>query len=265
MSLFNFKSNQKVNSDPQDDELNRIKSLAFDEFGYAVGIFDKPFRFHHAASFVNTYKEIFQDELYKFDPKVISGGLILDCGANMGISVLYFALNYPNHKIIAFEPENEVYEVLEENVKTFELQNVTIYKKAVWTEQTELIFHTDGGMGGRLNTIYNNSLAEVTKVKTIELKTLLNETVDFLKIDIEGAEVDVLKDCKGKLSLVKHLFFEYHNDIFKPQALHELLRLMVDEGFVYHIKESSARQRPFIDKNLICERYDMAITVFCSK
>ncbi len=265
MYFLNFKSKKKVSPNFLNDELNRIKTLAFDESGYATAIFDKPFRFHHAASFINTYKEIFQDEIYKFNPQLVSDGIILDCGANMGLSVLYFAINYPNHTIIAFEPEAAVFEILQENVKTFQLSNVFIHNKAVWTEITELIFHSDGGMGGRLNATYQNSLAEVTKVKTVELKSLLNEKVDFLKIDIEGAEVEVLKDCKGMLKYARHIFFEYHNDIFKPQTLHELLKLMVDEGFVYHIKESSARQKPFIDKTLICERYDMAITVFCSR
>ncbi|WP_194776124.1 FkbM family methyltransferase [Pararhodonellum marinum] len=265
MSFFSFKAKQKPIPNAKEDELNRIRSMAFEESGVAVGIFDKPFQFHHAASFVNTYKEIFQDEIYKFDPLVTSGGLILDCGANMGLSVLYFALNYPDHKILAFEPEAEIFEVLKGNVMAFDLKNVTLYKKAVWIEESELVFHSDGGMGGRIHTIYKNSPAEVTKVKTIELKKLLNEKVDFLKIDIEGAEYEVLKDCKNELSKVKHLFFEYHNDVFKVQTLHELLQMVVEEGFTYHLKESSARMKPFIDKDLICERYDMAITVFCSK
>jgi FkbM family methyltransferase len=245
-------------------EMERLKALPIGEAGYAH-VFQKPFRFHHAASFVATYKEIFQDEFYKFNPKVKTNGVILDCCANMGLSVLYFAMNYPNHKIIAFEPEKAIYDVIKENLETFKLTNVTLYDKAVWTEETELTFHSDGGMGGRVNNVYKSSKQPINKVKTVALKDLLDEKVDFLKIDIEGAEDEVLNSCRGHLRKVQHVFFEYHNNVNKPQTLHELLALVKDEGFKYHIKESSTRRRPFVDHNLICETFDMAITVFCYK
>ncbi|WP_143960776.1 FkbM family methyltransferase [Litoribacter populi] len=257
-----FKKKTSALPDKKIIELNRLRDLSSSHKGYST-IFTTPFRYHHAASFVNTYMEIFQEEIYKFSPKIKTGGTILDCGANMGLSVMYFAKNYPKHNIIAFEPEKAIFEVLQENVEKFKLNNVTLHQQAVWTEETELTFSTDGGMGGRVNNLYKSKRKPVEKVKTVELKTLLNKGVDFLKLDIEGAEVEVLKACKGSLSKVQHIFFEYHNDIHKPQSLHELLALIVEEGFRYHIKESSARRRPFVDKNLICETFDMAITVFC--
>ncbi|WP_339880588.1 hypothetical protein [uncultured Algoriphagus sp.] len=96
-------------------EMARIWHLPPDASGYTY-IFGTPFRFHHAASFAVTYKELFQDELYKFNPAISESGVILDCGANMGLSVLYFSLHYPNHQIFAFEPEEAVFEILKENV-----------------------------------------------------------------------------------------------------------------------------------------------------
>ncbi|MEJ7692548.1 hypothetical protein, partial [Daejeonella sp.] len=86
-----------------------------------------------------------------------------------------------------------------------------------------------------------------------------------LKIDIEGAEDVVLRDCSDKLGEVNNIFFEYHNDLSKTQTLHQLLQLVKDQGFHYYIKESYTRQRPFIDSELICEAFDMAINVFCYK
>src|SRR5690606_39824094 len=87
---FNFlfaskNKNLEVNSAPT--ELERIRQLPQDASGYTT-IFGTPFRFHHAASFLVTYKELFQDELYKFNPAISENGIILDCGANMGLSVL---------------------------------------------------------------------------------------------------------------------------------------------------------------------------------
>jgi len=267
LSSISKKIFRSKNSKPKDkvkEELHRLSQLPKDSSGYAH-IFSKPFKYHHAASFIATYRELFEDELYKFNPKVKSGETILDCGANMGLSVLYFALNYPSHRIIAFEPEEAIFKVLTENVETFALKNVTLHQKAVWTKEETLTFHSDGGMGGRVNNLYKKSNQPINKVETVILKDYLNDKVDFLKIDIEGAEVEVLKSCKGHLGQVKHLFFEYHNHINQSQTLHELLAQVQEEGFKYHIKESSARKKPFVDRNTICETFDMAITIFCYK
>jgi FkbM family methyltransferase len=254
--LFKPKSKQ--------DEFERVRHLYKNKSGF-TDILGKPFKFHHAASFVDAYQEIFLDEIYKFTAEVGPGGIILDCGANMGLSVLYFSLNYPDHHIIAFEPDEEIFKVLEENVNAFQLKNVTLHNKAVWVKKENLLFHTDGGMGGRIQNIYKKSKKEAKEVETVVLREFLNQPIEFLKIDIEGAEVEVLQDCKENLDQVRHLFFEYHNDIQKPQSLHQLLALVKKAGFTYHLKESSTRKKPFVDNNLLCETFDMAITVFCQK
>lgn len=261
--LFSSKSkNQEVN--PSVTELERILQLPQDASGYTT-IFGTPFRFHHAASFAVTYRELFQDELYKFNPAISENGIILDCGANMGLSVLYFSLNYPNHQIVAFEPDESVFEILQENVRNFNLLNVTLHQKAVWKEESELTFHSDGGMGGSIDHIYNTTDQIITKVHAVPLADWLTDKVDFLKIDIEGSEYEVLKSCQKLLGNASHIFFEYHNDINKPQTIHLLLAMIEKAGFRYHLKESATRIRPFVDDTLICERFDMAITVFCYK
>ncbi|WP_192350916.1 FkbM family methyltransferase [Algoriphagus sp. Y33] len=261
--LFQSKNkNQQVKSVSK--ELERIQQLPQDVSG-STTIFGNPFRFHHAASFAVTYKELFQDELYKFNPAISENGVILDCGANMGLSVLYFSLHYPNHQIIAFEPDETIFEILQENVRNFNLSNVTLHRKAVWTEEAELTFHSDGGMGGTIDHIYQDTNESITKVNAVPLADWLTDKVDFLKIDIEGAEYEVLESCQKLLGNASHIFFEYHNDINKPQTLHILLEMIETAGFRYHLKESSTRRRPFVDDSLICERFDMAITVFCYK
>ena len=135
------------------DELERLSLLPRFDVGYTHVIFHEPFKFHDGGSFVATYKELFQTEIYRFNPSE-SARTILDCGANMGLSVLYFALNYDQHQIIAFEPEEHIFNILQENVKKFKLKNVTLLKKAVWDKSGHLSFYTDGGMGGRVLNAY---------------------------------------------------------------------------------------------------------------
>ncbi|RYE41865.1 MAG: FkbM family methyltransferase, partial [Sphingobacteriales bacterium] len=168
--------------------------------------------------------------------------------------------NYPNHKIFAFEPDMPILEILRENVETFKLKNVEVIGKAVWDKEEVLEFYTDHGMGGRVNTTYEDQ--EPVRIQTVRLHDYLTPDVDFLKIDIEGAEDTVLKDCKDKLKDLTALFFEYHNDVLKPQTLHELLTIVKDAGFHYYVKESGVRNSPFTDTQLICETFDMAINIF---
>src|SRR5690606_10585892 len=85
-----------------------------------IEIEGKPFKYHDAASFYHTYCEIFREEIYKFIP-VSDKAPIIDCGTNMGLSLLYFSENYPGRKIIAFEPDPDLYRLLLENIEAFNL------------------------------------------------------------------------------------------------------------------------------------------------
>jgi FkbM family methyltransferase len=252
---------KKLNRYRLDKELKRIARYPRFTEGYAY-IFEKPFKFNDNLSFISTYQELFLNDMYRFAPSG-NADTILDCGANMGLSVLYFAKHYPDHKILAFEPDDLIFKVLEENVKTFDLNQVTLFKQAIWDKHEHLKFFSDNGMGGRVNVDYQDQ--EPAIIEAVPLNDFISPQVDFLKIDIEGAEDVVLKANKGDLRQVRNIFFEYHNDIKSPQSLHELLQLVKEEGFHYYLKESATRQRPFVDKQLICERFDMAINVFCYK
>jgi FkbM family methyltransferase len=227
--------------------------------GGKIVFLENEFSYHHGQAFLNTYNELFNQNIYKFNLKK-TNPVIIDCGANMGLSVLYFAKTYPDSKIIAFEPDESVLPYLKQNIKTYELSNVLLYEKAVWSSNTILSFYSDQGMGGRLELNYNNQAPK--KVEAIRLKEFLDKEVDFLKIDIEGAEMEVLIDCEDKLRNVNNLFVEYHSFENSEQQLGELLNLLKRNGFKYHLRQSFSRLRPFVDKNLVCENYDMAINVF---
>ena len=224
-----------------------------------IDIYGHRFYFHDAISFYVSHREILLEEIYKFKPDS-EKPLIIDCGANMGVSILYFARTYPSAKIIAFEPEKEIFDVLQKNTYSYTLRNVELHNKAVWNSETELEFTTDHGMGGSVTNMYSNQTA--VKVQAIRLADYLQQRVDFLKLDIEGAEYPVLKDCEPFLKNVKHIFVEYHSFINQEQKLEEILAMLKNAGFRYHLKQSFSRQKPFVDTTLSCENMDMAITIF---
>jgi FkbM family methyltransferase len=260
-----MKFNSKTSSTPKDhysyDELEKLKELPHGVKG-AIEINHHTFHSHDLRCFYDSYSEIIAGEIYRFHTNR-KRPLIIDCGANMGVSVLFFATQYPNARIIAFEPEDEIFNVLQRNITSYNLTNVEIHKKAVWDSETTLQFFTDHGMGGSLTNVFHNQ--EPTSVKTVKLADYLHETVDFLKLDIEGAEYTVLKDCEEHLKNVEHLFVEYHSFVDQEQHLEDLLQLLKKNGFRYHLRESFSQNRPFVDKVLACENMDMAINIFATR
>jgi len=223
-----------------------------------IELLSNTFYYHHGQAFLDTYNELFVQNIYRFKQSN-PNPIIIDCGANMGLSLLYLAKEYPLAKIIAFEPDETVLPYLEKNIKSYGL-NVELHKKAVWSSNTTLSFYTDEGMGGRVETDFSNCLPK--RVETFRLKDLLGQKIDFLKIDIEGAEIEVLMDCEDSLYNIDNLFVEYHSFENKEQQLGELLNLLKRKGFRYHLRQSFSRLHPFVDKGYVCENYDMAINVF---
>lgn len=227
-----------------------------------ITLFNKNFHYHIGSAFYTTYIELFEKNIYEFksdSPKPI----ILDCGANMGLSVLYYSKSFPNAEIIAFEPDQSVLPFLERNIVDQQLSNVTLHKKAVWSKEEVLTFYTDKNMGGRIGVEYKNQTP--IEIQAVRLKDFINRPIDMLKMDIEGAEYEVLKDCQDVLHFVKNVFLEYHSFYNEEQHLDDILTIFKQQGFRYHLKQSFSRGKPFISKSLVCEKYDMAINVYAYK
>ena len=193
-------------------------------------------------SFVWQFKDIFVDEIYKFSA-TSSEPIIYDCGANIGISCLYFKTLYPQAKIKAFEADPYIIEFLKKNLSRNGLKDIDIIDKAVWIDYNGVEFYMEGADGGSIKT---SKASEGNKVKvgSIRLKDFIEkeEEVDFLKIDIEGAEYEVLHDCRDTLTKVNHIFVEYHSFSNEPQKLSKVCSILEENGFRYYIDSISKRK-----------------------
>lgn len=207
--------------------------------------------------------EIIEKEIYKFEAES-SVPLIIDCGANIGISIVYFKHLYPQAKIIAFEPDPILFSMLSKNISNFFFENIEIHQAAIWTNDHGVSFLQEGGHSGKV--LEGGSHDKEISVPSFQLKNILNsfESIDMLKIDIEGAEFDVLFDCGEYLSKCKNVFVEYHSDINKKQKLHNILELMCDLGYRYHVHESFKRKHPFVDRQTIAGM-DLQLNLFFLK
>lgn len=226
-----------------------------------VDFFGKPFYFTDAPGFLHSLDEIFADEIYKFTAEK-EDPLIIDCGANMGLSILYFKNLYPKSKIIAFEPDENTFTILKKNTHEY-YESVELHREAVWTENTELTFFSEGSLAGSTVVDFSNK-NNTNKVKAIDFKKYLDQKIDFLKIDIEGAENQLIFDIKDHLDNVNKLFLEYHGIIGETQNLGNILNLLTDKGFEYYIRLAGETiSYPFCDEkpssfnqqlNILCYR-----------
>ena len=245
-----YKYRHEINTRSGISNSERERLLNYPPFTIGKAIFfEQKFIFSHGPSFIHSVDEVFVEDIYKFSTSS-ERPYIIDCGANIGLSLYYFKKLYPNSKILAFEPDDGVFKILEENVSHFpNNDNIILEKKAVWTENTQLEFFSEGALAGSLMTDFgkNNNIIKIT---AIDFKQYLNQTVDFLKIDIEGAENKLIFDLRGKLHHVKNLFLEFHGIIDEPQNLGEILNLIKEEGFEYYIRLASETIKyPFCNPN----------------
>ena len=172
-----------------------------------------------------------------------------------------FKKQYPKARIKAFEPDSAISLILKENVKQQGFTDIEIISKAVWIFNGEIKFYEQGGLSGSIVEENNKGIPTVS-LPCVRLKDLLTENIDFLKIDIEGAEYEVLLDCKDELSCVEYMFVEYHSLLSKPQTLNEILKIISNAGFRYHIQEAYISPQPFIKIDAV-QDMDLQLNIFC--
>ena len=220
--------------------------------------------FKDPKAFLYSVKELFVEEIYKFKAQDDTP-YIIDCGSYIGTSILFFKTQYPNAKILAFEPDNSNFELLNNNIKNWDLKDIEIQNAAIWIDNLGVNFIADGNMASKIDESNNTAHNENQKTKSVRLKDLLTEKIDFLKIDIEGAEYEVLVDCESKLSFVENLFIEYHGNYNEMYKLNKILNILIENNFKYYIKEAGVTfEHPFYDRENIYD-FDTQLNIFAFK
>lgn len=182
-----------------------------------------------SASFLFMHKEIFKEYIYNF--KTLNPiPYIIDGGANIGLATIYLKLLYPSAKIIAFEPDSNIFDTLTNNINSFEFKNVELVQKGLWNENKTLSFKSEGADGGLIADI-DKTVSATETIEVVSLKPYLQNQVDFLKLDIEGAETIVLKDIQDDLDRVDRIFVEYHSFVGQPQTLNEIIDILTKANF----------------------------------
>jgi FkbM family methyltransferase len=156
-----------------------------------------------------------------FEPRTI-----LDAGANIGMASVYFANRYPSAMIVAIEPEPSNFRMLEKNVAAYPF--ITAIRAALWPSEGQVSVVAPSGMDGSYGH-WGFSVSEGTGTPAMTVLAIMRrvtvDRIDLLKIDIEGAELELFSgDCEW-LKHVRCVMIETH-DRFRPgcaQAVHSVL------------------------------------------
>jgi FkbM family methyltransferase len=138
------------------------------------------------------------------------GRLFVDVGANLGRYEVLLGKNY--ERIIAIEPSPENMSFLKRNAANVKAKNIEYLQCAVSSQNGNATLFYGEHCGA--NTLMSADLnAEGLQVKTVTLDTLLKEedNVDLVKVDVEGAEWEVLAGSKEVLPKIKRWLVEVHN------------------------------------------------------
>ncbi|KAF1075766.1 hypothetical protein MKMG_01653 [Methanogenium sp. MK-MG] len=191
-------------------------------------------RYTDIMSLYVEYKDIFVNKIYHFNSEKKSP-YILDGGGCIGMSVLYFKSIYPKAKIVCFEPDPEIFKILKQNLTTNNIDDVALINAGLAKDEGVLSFNSDNVDGGK---IVENNQGNI-KIRTVRLSEYITESVDFLKLNIEGQELPVIQEVEefGKLRNIKEMVIEYHGWPNESQKLGELLTILDRNGFRYLIHD----------------------------
>jgi FkbM family methyltransferase len=156
------------------------------------------------------FREIIREHSYDLQlptkPRVI-----IDAGANIGLTSVWFANQYPEARIIAIEPEPDNVRMLRKNTERY--PNISVIPAALWNRATTLTmdYSANSTAGWKVMEAAGN-VRTVSIPEVMEMFQLRH--VDLLKVDIEGAEKEVFESSSGWINSVDTIAIELH-DRFK--------------------------------------------------
>lgn len=154
------------------------------------------------------FEKVIKNEEYAL-PEDIHPKVIVDAGANVGFSALYFATKYPKAIVIAVEPDESNFSLLCQNVSG--LENIITIKGAVWNkcEPIKLTGHELSFCGFQVEQGDLECAIIGMTIDEIMRKCDVNH-IDILKVDIEGSEKEVFESASNWIDQVDLIVIELH-------------------------------------------------------
>lgn len=226
------------------ETLARLSWLTSSQPRFTSGRFLFPFgviKYIDNLSLRYQYLDIFIKRIYDFKSDHPSPNII-DCGGNIGLSVIRFKQLFPKSTIKVYEADPSIFNTMKSNLEEYYMEDIKLTNAAVWNNNAQVIFNNDGADSGRIDVGGKGII-----IDSVKLSDSINNTIDLLKIDAEGAEFEILLDLcnNGKLKHIKRIISEVHCDKNNRECLSEFINIISSSGFSYTISDVKCNKSVF--------------------
>ena len=164
--------------------------------------------------------------------------VIIDVGAHIGLFALFASQFCKNGKIFCYEPIKENYKILIENIEMNQIQNIFPNNLAVTKKTSRVKIFLNDDQSGHSMFIQNKNFVEVDSksLSDIFIDNGIKEC-DFLKLDCEGAEYEIIESLPSDLfTKINKTAIEYHMVDTKPELLEQLINKFKQFSFSVHTR-----------------------------
>lgn len=184
------------------------------------------------------------------------GQVVLDIGAYSAVTSIIFAgLVGASGHVYAFEADRTNYECALQNVEMARrwmgLANITLMNKAVWSHAEGLMFSNEGAMGSSAVAITGGGRGVETKTPSTTLEGFCQEQgldrVDFIKVDIEGGELELLESSVDFLAGLKTKLIVEPHWVDGSMSTERCIRLLKLAGYTIRVREKMGESEQMIE------------------
>jgi len=184
---------------------------------------------------------LFSHIVAKWEPineiKINLDDAIIDIGANVGYYSLKFSkMMGVTGQILAIEPDPDTCSILEQNCTLNNFKNIEVLNLAISDKNDIINLFQDKSHSGKSSVFSNSDDGKAVKITTQTLDSLTEKrfsTIDFIKIDTEGAELSILKGAAKTLKITNKILIELHEEILEKnqQDPLEIKTILESNGF----------------------------------
>jgi len=200
-----------------------------------------------------------EDMVFLMKKYIKPGQVVIDCGSNIGFyPLLESKLVGDKGHIVCIEPDYRNYELLQKNISLIDNVKTSLFNMAISDKKG--VMTLDIGGPSNLNKIVASEASVNSETVDVEVDTIdnlvnrLNLKPDFIRMDIEGHEVEVISGMRETIKSAPPgfvIFFELHPDEYsETHSLERQLEFLYSEGFICEAIVSAGEPNPSIYKKL---------------
>ena len=228
-----------------------------------IDLYGRSWVYADSVAFFHAYNAIYQQRCFAVRLDSVVPRMI-DAGSHVGMVSRFWKEQFPRAEVLAIEADENLIPLIQRNLQELEGPEVQILHSALWKNSSGVEFEAQGADAGH---VLDDDSAKGFRVRipSVSLEEIVSEKrVDILKMDIEGAEGEVIMAGREALRWVDRIFVEYHSRVGQPQELADILLTLRSAGFRVWLNSEYTPERPFVSQPAP-DGMDLQLNIFAIK